>query len=159
MILVTVGMSEYNFDRLFKIIDELVDERIITDKKIVVQSGNSNYTSKNFESFDMIENEKFNKLVDDCDFIISHAGTGSVVPALKKNKKVIIFPRLEKFSEHLDNHQVELANLFLEKKYALVAYNKEQLIDCISKIKDFVPQKFISNNKVINDLIIDFIEK
>ena len=156
MIFVTVGMSEHNFDRLFKIIDELIAERVIT-QKVFVQTGNSNYKSKYFESSDIVDNDTFNKMVDECDFMITHAGTGSVVPALKKHKKIIVFPRMEKYNEHIDDHQLELASLFAKEGYILCAFNKDQLIDCINQINNFSPKEFISNNKIEN-IIIDFIE-
>ncbi len=159
MILVTTGMSEHSFNRLFEIIDELCENGPLKNEHVIVQTGNSNYTSKNFETINVISNDEFNKLVDECDFIISHAGTGSVVSSLKKNKKVIVFPRLYKYQEHTDDHQLELAELFDKEKYVLVAKNKEELEEAILKIKDFKPKKFISNNDKINDLIIDFIEK
>lgn len=155
MIFVTVGMSEHNFDRLFKIIDELIEDKVIT-KKVFVQTGNSNYSSNNFESSSVIDGDTFNKYVDECDFMITHAGTGSVVPALKKHKKIIVFPRLEEFNEHVDNHQMELASLFEKEGYVLCAYNKEQLVDCINRVDEFVPKEFVSNNR-IEKIIIDFI--
>lgn len=159
-ILVTIGsMKEKKFTRLFNIIDELCEEKIIDGKNVIAQVGFDNYNSNNFNTFDMIDDYEFKKMIDDSDVIITHAGTGTVISCIKKGKKVIIFPRLVEYNEHYDNHQLELCELFKRKNYALIAKNREELIKCINSINEFNPKKFISNNKNINKLIIDFINK
>lgn len=159
-ILITIGsMSEKKFTRLFNIIDELCEENILEGDKIIAQVGFDNYKSKNFKTFDMISDEDFKSMIDESDVIISHAGTGTVTSCLKKDKKVIIFPRMFKYDEHYDDHQLELCEVFTRKNYAMCARDKEELIQCINNLEKFSPKKFISNNSKINQLIIEFIEK
>lgn len=159
MILITVGgVEEYSFERLFRIVDELCDEGVLNGKEVVAQVGFNTYKPRNYRSFDFISSEKFKELANKSEFIISHAGTGTVVSAIKERKKVIIFPRFSKYNEHLDDHQLELSELFEKKHYALVAHDKGELIQCINKIKQFEPVTFISNNEKIINLIIDCIE-
>lgn len=158
-ILITIGsMSEKKFTRLFNIIEELCEEKILDGKEIIAQVGFDNYESKYFQTFDMIADEEFKKIIDESDLIISHAGTGTVISSLKKSKKVIIFPRMEKYDEHYDDHQLELCQLFSSKNYVMCAKNKKELIQCINNLESFIPEKFISNNNKINKLIIEFIE-
>ena len=152
------GASEYSFVRLFKILDELCEEGVIDKDKLIVQTGKDQYISCNYKTFDMVSNKEFNDLSDKADFIISHAGTGCVVPNLKKGKRIIVFPRLEKYNEHLDDHQLELADLFSKEGYVICAKNKKELINAIRNINDFSPKKFISNVSKINQIIVDFIE-
>ena len=92
------------------------------------------------------------------DLIITHAGTGSVIPPLKLGKKVIVVPRLEKYKEHLDDHQLELRDVFTSAGYTLSANSKEELIDALEHIETFTPKVFKSNNSYVNQLVIDFIE-
>lgn len=159
-ILVTIGsMKEKKFTRLFKIIDELCEEKVIDGKNVIAQVGFDNYNSNNFNVFDMIDDYNFKKMIEDVDLIITHAGTGTVISCIKMGKKVIIFPRMKEYDEHYDDHQLELCELFNNKNYALIAKNKEELIECINKINEYTPQKFISNNKNMNKIIIDFINK
>ena len=159
MIVISVGASEYPFDRLIKIVDEICDEGILNGKEIIAQIGKTNYKPKNFKSFELIGRDEFQKYIEDADIIITHAGTGCVVPPLKLGKKVIVFPRLSKYHEHLDNHQLELSNVFVKAGYVLCANNKMKLIECISKCKNFCPRKFESNKTRFNELIINYIEK
>lgn len=158
-ILICVGASEYGFERLLKIIDELCDEKKLDGKHIISQLGSSSYIPHNFKYFKLIGREEYEKYVENADVIISHAGTGSVIPPLKKGKKVIVFPRMECYGEHLDDHQLELADIFTQNGYTLCATNKEELFNCLSNINGFVPKHFKSNSLNMNKLIIDFIEK
>lgn len=158
-VLVTVGsMVEKNFHRLLSTIDELCDENILDGNDVIAQIGFDSYEPRNFRFFDMISDQDFKKLIDDSDLIISHAGTGTVISCLKKRKKVIIFPRMLKYDEHYDNHQLELADLFTLKEYVLCAKNKIELVSCIEKLNSFIPRDFMSNNSKLNKLIIEMIE-
>ncbi|MBS4813681.1 MAG: hypothetical protein KH057_09290 [Bacteroides sp.] len=157
-ILICVGASEYGFERLLKIVDELCDEKKLDGKHIISQLGSSSYLPHNFKYFKLIGRNEYEKYVEQADVIISHAGTGSVIPPLKKGKKVIVFPRRECYGEHLDDHQLELANIFTQNGYTLCATNKAELQNCLSNIKNFVPRPFESNTRNMNKLIIDFIE-
>ena len=52
----------------------------------------------------------------------------------------------------------ELAALFTDKGYTLSAMDKDELRDRILNIDEFHPVEFVSSNKKINKLVIDFIE-
>lgn len=158
-ILISVGASEYGFDRLLKIIDELCDENILNGEKIIAQLGSSHYKPHSYKYFELVSRDEYQNYMDNADIIISHAGTGSVIPPLKMGKKVIVFPRLEQFGEHLDDHQLELAEVFTQGGYTLCANDKDELKSCLLKIDEFHPKTFKSNNANMNKLIIDFIEE
>lgn len=157
-ILICVGASEYGFERLLKIVDELCDEKVLDGKHIVAQLGSSSYIPHNFNYFKLIGREEYENYIEQADVIISHAGTGSVIPPLKKGKKVIVFPRRECYGEHLDDHQLELADVFTQNGYTLCATNKAELQACLADINKFQPRTFKSNSHNINQLIIDYIE-
>lgn len=160
MIFIILGSSEeYKFPRLLQIVDELCDEEVIRGEDIVAQIGYTNYSPRNYRAFDMTSDEEFKALVAKADIIITHAGTGSVTSALKAHKKVIIFPRRVEFNEHLDNHQLELSALFSERGYAISAMDKNELKTQIQYIDEFEPKEFVSSNKKINQLVMDFIDQ
>lgn len=158
MILVCVGASEFKFDRLLRILDELCEEKILDGRNLIAQIGNTEYSPIHYISFPLIDRSEFQSLIDRADFIITHSGTGSVLPALKKGKKIIIFPRLEKYREHIDDHQLELKNVFTKAGYTLSAEDKDELIDAIQNIEAFVPKTFVSNTDQFNQLLVDYIE-
>lgn len=147
MILVTLGTQHQEFTRLLDYIENsnLQDE-------IIVQAGYTKYKSNKMKIFDFISYEEMGKYIDKCDLVITHAGTGSIVMPLKKEKKVIACARLSKFGEHVDDHQVELVDVFYSEGYILKIDENTSLDDIIKDIKRFKPKKFVSNTK-------NFIEK
>ena len=152
-------MVEKKFTRLFKILDELCDEGILDGTQVIAQVGFDNYQSAKYKCFDMIADEDFKRLISESDLVIAHAGTGTVISSIKQKKKVIIFPRMAKYDEHYDDHQLELADLFSRQGYVLQARDKNELKKCILELDEFKPVKFVSNNRKINKLVIDYIEK
>lgn len=158
MILISVGSSEFPFNRLLEIIDDLCIKHVLDGKNVVAQIGCSSYAPKNYESFKMIGRQEYGDLTDKCDFIITHAGTGSVVPPLIKEKKIILFPRKACFHEHIDDHQKDLCEVFTKNHYTLCANDEEELKKSIFEIKDFTPRKFESNSKKFNCLLLQYLE-
>lgn len=142
MVLVTLGTQKEPFTRLL----DAIENSNIKDR-IVVQAGHTKYESSKMEIFDFIDYDKMSKLEDEADYIITHAGTGSVVEPLKKKKKIIVCARLEEYSEHVDNHQLELVKVFKDAGFVLELKDKENLDDVIAKLKDFTPNEYHSNTE------------
>ena len=134
MILVTVGTQKFQFDRLFKNLDELVAQGKIQDE-IIAQIGYSKYNPQNFKSYDMIELNKMEAYIKQADLIITHGGTSSIILALKNRKKVVVVPRLKRFGEHVDNHQLEIANMYFKLGLIEVVEDINQLMAFIELAK------------------------
>lgn len=147
MIFVTVGCSNFKFDRLFRMLDDLCDKRILQGKDIVAQTGKLSYRIRNYQHFDYDSNEKMQRYQKNADFVICHAGTGTVVGALKKGKKIIIVPRLQRYNEHESDHQMDLARDFEEEGYVLCAMDEKELEEALEKVGDFCPKPFVSNRE------------
>ena len=157
MIFVTLGTNDESFERLLKTIDKAIDNKVIKDK-VIVQAGCTKYESKNMEIFSLIPKEKFEELVEQCDFLITHGGVGSILTGLNKNKKVIAVPRLAKFKEHGNDHQLQIVENFGKMGYIIPVNKMEDLEDAIKSIKKFKPNKFISNTKNFIKIIEDYID-
>ena len=158
MILVTLGTQDKEFKRLLKEIDRLIDEKIITDK-VIVQAGYTKYESKNMDVFDYVPTDELDKYIDKADYIITHAGVGSVFGALNKNKKIIAVPRLSKYKEHTNDHQLELIEELGKENLLIPVIEMEELEDAIKKIDKFKPNKYSSNNKNMIKLVSDYIDE
>ena len=118
MILVTLGTQDKEFTRLLKEIDRLIDKKVITDK-VIVQAGYTKYNSKNMLVFDYLPKKELEEYMKEANFIITHAGVGSVFDALKKDKKVIAVARLSKYKEHNNDHQLELLEEFSKENLVI----------------------------------------
>ena len=113
MIFITLGSQKFQFNRLLIEIDRLVEEGKITEE-LFAQIGYSDYEPKNYEYKKFLDRDEFSYIMDKCDKVITHGGTGAIIGAVKKGKKVIAIPRLAKYGEHVDDHQLQIVKQFNE---------------------------------------------
>lgn len=153
MIFITLGTQKFQFDRLLKKLDQLIEEGKIKSEELVVQCAYSKYMPKNYTTFLMKPQNEIEEYMKNAELIITHSGTGSIITALKLRKKIIIVPRLKQFDEHVDNHQVELAEVFKDKVKVLVVEDMEKLYDTMQKAKQHEFGTWESDNqKLMNAL-------
>ena len=119
MILVLLGTQNNSFYRLLEEVQKCIDEDIIKDK-VIVQAGSTKFESKDMEVFNLIEQDKFNILMEQADTIITHGGVGSIVTAVKLGKKVIAVPRLKQYGEHVNDHQIQIVETFSNQGFIKV---------------------------------------
>jgi UDP-N-acetylglucosamine transferase subunit ALG13 len=157
MIFVTVGTHTQPFNRLLEKIDELIKEGKIREK-VIAQIGYSTYKPKNYNYFTFTSEEKILELNKKARLIITHAGAGSIITALQFRKPVIVVPRLKKFNEHVNDHQVQIAKAFEKEKKVLACYNIENLEKVIIKAKKFRPRIKKEKSKIFS-IINNWLEK
>lgn len=157
MILITLGTQDKQFTRLLDVVQNEISKGNIKDK-VVVQAGHTKYESKDMKIFDLIDREKFSKLISECDILITHGGVGSIITGLQNNKKVIVVPRLAKYDEHMNDHQLQITENFSKAGYILPLYENDDLEKVLKDIKSFKPKKFKSNTSHMIKIISDFID-
>ena len=157
MIFVTLGTQDKEFTRLLEAIDREIEKGNIKEC-VVVQAGYTKYESKNMEIFDLISTDEFNKYIKSADLIITHGGAGSILTAIKNNKKVIAAARLYKYKDHTNDHQKQIVKEFADEGYILELRDFNKLGKLIEKSKNFTPKKFVSNTPNMIKLIEDYIE-
>ena len=145
MILVALGTQDKSFVRILEMVEELLERKIIKEE-VYVQAGYTKFESKYMKIFDYLDMSKYERLLQECDVLISHGGVGTIVAAIKDGKKVIGVPRLAIYHEHHNDHQLEIIENFTKQGYILSANNVDELADAIENIKTFKPNKFVSNN-------------
>lgn len=109
MIFVTVGTHEQSFERLIKKLDELVALGEITDE-IIIQKGYTDYEPKHCKANALIPAQEMAYYMQNADLIISHGGPATYMAAVANDKPTIVVPRLSKYSEHVNDHQLDFAN-------------------------------------------------
>ena len=138
MIFVTVGSHYQGFDRLIKKMDEIAGK---TDEKVIMQIGHTNYKPVNAEYFDFVDDfGKIEQLNRNARVVVSHAGAGSILTALKLGTSVIVVPRLKKYNEHMDDHQLEIAEAMSKNGSVKVTYD-------LSSLDHLIKSDFISNKE------------
>ena len=158
MIFVCVGSRDYQFNRLLKKIDELVGNGSITDT-VIAQIGQSEYEPQNYEWHRFLDRDTFKQYQNDSTLIISHAGTGALIGALKLEKQVISVPRLAKYGEHIDDHQTQISEVLTKEGYLREVLDMENLEYTIKLAYESpITKKYNKPSNIIN-IICDFLDK
>ena len=160
MIFVTVGTQDKEFVRLIKKIDELVTLGKIQDQ-VIVQAGHTKYESNRIKILNYIPFNEFNDYLKQADVIISHGGVGSILNGVKQLKPVIAVPRLYKYNEHINDHQLQIVRKMSEEGYIISCEDENQLEEKINLARTFKPKEFKSNTysflqqfkKELNDIL------
>ncbi len=158
MIFVILGTQKFQLNRLLKTLDQYVEKGVIQDK-IIAQIGYSDYLPKRYEYVEFLNKEEFDAMIQKADVIISHSGVGSIISALNAKKPVIVYPRLAKYREHIDDHQMEIAYAFSKKKYVLCCDEEDDLLELLDKCKTFSFATYVSQREKIVGIISDYLKK
>jgi len=156
MIFLAVG-TQFGFDRLVKAVDEAIGRDVIQEK-VFAQIGPGSYLPKGMEYTTSLEKEEFDKVLTSCEAIISHAGMGNISLALKMRKPLLVMPRLKRFNEVVNDHQVDTAHTFEQLGHILVAYDEKELLEKIKLLKTFVPKKRENQAHLVARRIADFLK-
>ena len=157
MIFVTLGSQKFQFNRLLKKLDELVENGL--KDEIFAQIGYSDYKPKNYYYKEFLDRDEFKEIMNKSNIVITHGGTGAIITAVKQNKKVIAIPRLAKYGEHVDDHQVQLVKEFEESGIIKAVYDEHHLKNALEEINNLKFQIYKSNTNIIVNDIDNFIRE
>ena len=111
-IFITLGSQKFQFNRLLRAVDELCEKGTVDAEYVFAHIGYSDYLPKNFSYKKFLDRDEFSKEMGKADIVITHGGTGAIIGAVKKGKKVIAVPRRAQYGEHVDDHQLQLIKQF-----------------------------------------------
>lgn len=157
MIFITLGSQKFQFNRLLKAVDEQVADGKITDE-IFAQIGASDYKPRNYPYKDFLNRDEFAEWTEKADIVITHGGTGAIIGAVKKGKKVIAVPRLAKYGEHVDDHQIQLIGQFKELNLICECLDCEYIWKAIEEVNQTDYENYQSNTSRIIKSIERFVE-
>lgn len=119
MIFVTVG-TQLPFDRLISAVDAWAQRN--PAERVFAQIGPGQYKPASCEFADFVPPDRANLLFQEADLIVSHAGMGSILTALKYRKPILIMPRKASLGEHRNEHQLATAKWLGNKPGIFVAH-------------------------------------
>ncbi|WP_260865722.1 PssE/Cps14G family polysaccharide biosynthesis glycosyltransferase [Paenibacillus xylanexedens] len=151
-----LGTQRFQFNRLLKAIDNLIEEGKLPSD-VLVQSGYSEYKPRHYQHKPFFNQEEMNEHIVKSEFVLSHAGVGVITSALQMNKKVIVMPRRKDQGEHVDNHQLEIAKVFQDKGYISVAQNEDELSALISNLDQLDFKPYVKSNSQLLSSIKGYI--
>jgi UDP-N-acetylglucosamine transferase subunit ALG13 len=107
VIFVTVGSSNFPFDRLLQAVDALE-----LDDQVIVQVGVSSVRPRRATCVGYLPFCGVVEHVIAARHVVTHAGVGSILVALANDKRPLVIPRLARFAETVDDHQLDCAKRF-----------------------------------------------
>ena len=131
MIYVTVGTHEQQFNRLINCVDELKTNGTIEDE-VIIQSGYSDCEIRNCSHSGLYSYEEVDGFFEKARIIITHGGPSSIIQALRYGKPPIVVPRLKRFNEHINDHQLDFCRIVSER------YDNIILVEDIDKLKNAI---------------------
>src|SRR5687768_1666107 len=107
MIFVTVG-TQGAFDRLISTMDQVAE--LLPHITFVAQvSTGGSYKAKHMKALEFISPTEFDKYFSAAELVVSHAGMGTIISAFEREKPILVLPKLVKYGEHRNDHQLATA--------------------------------------------------
>jgi UDP-N-acetylglucosamine transferase subunit ALG13 len=133
MIFVTLGsaVKGIEFTRLINKMDEIAGKM---DEEVIMQIGTVPYEPKNAKYFryaSYLENLSY---FQKASLVVGHGGTGTILNALRFQIPIVVVPRRHHYGEHVDDHQVELAQRLVGNELIKVVYDIEDLESAVREM-------------------------
>lgn len=157
MIFITLGSQKFQFNRLLKKVDNLIETGVIREETFA-QIGYSDYIPCNFKYKKFLDHKEFSDMIHKADIVITHGGSGSIVGSVKNGKKTIAVPRKAKYKEHVDDHQIQIIEQFSKKNLICACEDCDQLEAALDIVKKTKYESYQSSTEDIVESIIKFIE-
>ncbi len=156
MIFLTVG-TLYPFDRLVGAVDDAVAKGLITEE-VIAQIGVGARQPKHIECVESFDKITFDKVISQASCMVSHAGMGSIQAALDRKKPLLVMPRLYRYSENINDHQVATAAKFEELGHVLAVYSEDDIPKRMDDIKNFIPKERKTQVDEVVERISEFLQ-
>lgn len=143
------GTQDKEFPRLLSEVERLIETGKINDK-VIAQIGYTKFETKLPKSkmriIEFTTPKQIQKLIKDSNFIITHGGVATIIEGINNGKKVIAVPRLKKYKEHVNDHQLQIIENFNDSGYIIGIKDLSELKDALNRVREFIPKRYESNN-------------
>ena len=129
----------------------------VFQEDVVAQIGVSTYEPKNMKWYRFMDKENFDRHIENCSLLITHAGEGSIMTGLLKKRKVIAVPRYERLGEHVSDHQLEIARALEKQNCIINVEDIAELEHIIVHLGEYHLDEYKSGRETILKTICDFI--
>ena len=149
MIFISVGTQKQSFKRLFHMVEE---SKVISNQRIIAQTGYTEFNSRKMEIVPFMSIDLYKKYMEEADIVICHGGVGTIFDALYAGKKVLAIPRLAKYEEHVNDHQIEICDELEKEGYILYLKEYDIFDDIMKKLIETDLKKYVPNENYLEIL-------
>ena len=147
MIFVTVGMHTKGFDRLLKKMDEIAHT---LEEEVVMQIGHTSFRPQNAKWFDFTTEAGIKEWCKKARVVVTQPAM-SILDAQEQGVPVIVVPRLKRYDEVIDDHQLDFARELEKESKVIAVYDVDELDKVLQK-SDLKPQELAKDKRLVNTL-------
>lgn len=140
MIFVTVG-TELPFDRMVRIVDAWAGKTRRTD--VFAQIGETDWQPRHVSYAKFLEPQEFAWRFASASAIVSHAGMGTILCALRYQKPIVVMPRRAALGEQRNDHQLATARQLAEMGKVKAAFDEDALREHLDQLDELDPSETI----------------
>lgn len=147
MIFVTVGTNEARFDRLLEAVDGLG-----AGEELIVQHGPSAVRPAGATAVDFLPFDEMVETMRRARIVVTHAGVGSVMTSLLAGNRPIVVPRLHRFGEAVDDHQVPFGRRVAEAGLVVLCESPDGLAQVVASGSGQLDVELRPSRRLVGDL-------
>jgi UDP-N-acetylglucosamine transferase subunit ALG13 len=126
VIFATVGSHPtYVFDRFLRALEGLPDDELVVQYGPGVPPPNASRAVPWMSFAEIVEN------MEAATHVVSHAGVGTILCAARVGHVPVVLPRLRRFGETVDDHQVELGRRLAGDGRVILVEEDADLVECL----------------------------
>lgn len=156
MIFVTVGTTGFPFYRMNLVVKKILSGFTKKNNDVIIyQYGQTpiDFDNPDLKSYSFLRYSKMLEYMSKAKIIIAHAGPATIFQSLQFNKIPAILPRLKKYGEHVNDHQLNFYKYMLKKGLVYGISEINSHIDFKIKLQTHRKRAFsLPNIKLISHL-------
>jgi len=114
------------FDRMIRVVDEWARDN--PDTEVFAQIGKASYRPAHIRYAEFLTPREYDQKIRESDYVIAHAGTGTIIKSLEYRKPVILMARESAKGETRNDHQLHTIEL-LAKRNRIYSFSDAASLD------------------------------
>ena len=94
---------------------------LLAGAEVLWQTGPQDVSRFGVEGRASVPHAELAAAIAEADVVVSHAGVGAALTAIEAGRCPVLVPRLARFDEHIDDHQVQIAQELARRGLAIAA--------------------------------------
>jgi UDP-N-acetylglucosamine transferase subunit ALG13 len=141
-------MHPTGFERLVKEMDRIAGR---IDEEVIMQIGGTKYAPQNAKHFSFATEQEIKELCRHARVVVTHGGVGTVLDALQERATVVVVPRLKKYGEVIDDHQLFFVQELEKQGKVIAVYDMERLEGVLLEL-DTSKIEVVRDRRLVNAL-------